>query len=266
MSIVRTDKWLLNSHDKPVEICGRIKEQFDGATAHEIYDHLKRFGMYRLPFNNGHDRIKKLQKNNSWQIVNDEQRILQKLWDGPNVPIYIFPSDSSNKKMKREQNGKSGLAFEDKLFLFISEDTKEKELRALFTHEYNHVCRLSNYHKHERNYVLLDTIILEGLAENAVRDRFGEDLLATWTSYHSIEKLQKLWSNLIFPHRNTPKSSFKHQELLYGSQLHPNMTGYSVGYYLVNKFMQENNITFKELIIMETEEIAQVKDSSKRKK
>ena len=61
----------------------------------------------------------------------------------------------------------------------------------MFTHEYNHVCRLSKFQKSEEDYVLLDSIILEGLAENAVRERLGEEFLATWTSYYSNEELKK---------------------------------------------------------------------------
>src|SRR5699024_2978860 len=107
-----------------------------------------------------------------------------KKWNGPNIPIFILPSDQHNRKLQRELSGKSGLTFQDKLFLFISEDTSESELKSLFTHEYNHVCRLSQYPK-EEDYTLLDTIILEGLAENAVRERFGDQATANWTRHYS---------------------------------------------------------------------------------
>ncbi|WP_369010262.1 DUF2268 domain-containing putative Zn-dependent protease [Oceanobacillus alkalisoli] len=54
------------------------------------------------------------------------------------MPIFIFPSDRSNTEI----NGKSGLSFHDKLFLFISGETSLTEIKALLTHEYYHVCRL----------------------------------------------------------------------------------------------------------------------------
>lgn len=93
----------------------------------------------------------------------------------------------------RDQNGKSGLAFKDKLFLFLSDQNSDNEIRALLVHEYNHVCRLAKNGKQEENYVLLDSIILEGLAENAVRELVGEEYLAKWTSYYTEGQLNQMW-------------------------------------------------------------------------
>src|SRR5699024_5564490 len=98
--------------------------------------------------------VKKLQKKNIWHIVNKEEKQLQKIWGALDVPIFIFPSETSNKRLKKDFNGKSGLAFKDKLFLFVSENNEEDEIRALFSHEYNHVFRLSKYDKDESDYKL----------------------------------------------------------------------------------------------------------------
>ena len=97
------------------------------------------------PLTSEKDRIIKLQSNQVWEIIQNEAQSLQKLWKGPEIPIFIFPSETSNEIIKIEFNGKSGLAFKDKLFLFISEENNEVEIRSLLTHEYNHVCRLTYY-------------------------------------------------------------------------------------------------------------------------
>jgi uncharacterized protein YjaZ len=258
MGVIRTDKWLLDSYHKPIEICEKLKGHFDGALAFEIYDHLTLHGMYH-PLRNGNEVVNKLQKNKVWEIVQEEKLRLQKVWEGPNIPIFIFPSDKNNRKLKQDFNGKSGLAFKDKLFLFISEDNTEKELRALFTHEYNHVCRLSKFQKNEEDYVLLDSIILEGLAENAVRERLGEEFLATWTSYYSNEELQKMWNHLVLPNRNILKNDLKHQNILYGLRFYPKMLGYCVGYYLVKNYIEATIKTSKDLLNIKTDHIAQIK-------
>lgn len=143
------------------------------------------------------------------------------MWGGPNIPVFIFPSDTKNRKLQEDFNGKTGLAFKDKLFLFISKDNSVEEIRALFTHEYNHVCRLSKFKKSEEIYVLLDTIILEGLAENAVSESLGEGLTATWTTYYSNEDLEEMWDNIIKPNMHTLRSDHKHQEILYGLRSYP---------------------------------------------
>lgn len=112
----------------------------------------------------------------------------------------------SNPKIMRDQNGKSGLAFKDKLFLFLSDQNSDNEIRALFVHEYNHVCRLAKNDKQEENYILLDSIILEGLAENAVRELVGEEYLAKWTSYYTEGQLNQMWKKIIYPNSNIPKT------------------------------------------------------------
>ncbi|MEH7272700.1 DUF2268 domain-containing protein [Neobacillus vireti] len=253
MSVMRTDKWLLEAYERPIELCEKLRELFDGAYASEIYDYLLLHGMYS-PSTNGKDRIIKLQSNQVWGMVQNEAQILQNMWKGPDIPIFIFPSDDSNQTMKIDFNGKSGLSFKDKLFLFISEQNTEAEIKSLLTHEYNHVCRLNYYPKHEDDYTLLDTIILEGLAENAVRERFGEEFLSSWTSFYTDKELLKMWKKLIIPNRSILKTDLKHHNLLYGSPLYPKMAGYSVGYFLVKKHMENNDLTSKDLLSAEPEQ------------
>lgn len=258
MSVIRTDEWLVDLYEQPIAICEKMKEYFDGAQAHEIYDHLALHGMYR-PFKNGADHVKKLQENNVWEIIQDEKEQLQIIWEGPNIPVFIFPSDINNLKIRIDFNGKSGLAFKDKLFLFISEDNSEKEIRSLFTHEYNHVCRLFKYPKSEKDYVLLDTTILEGLAENAVCERYGEEFMATWTSYYTNDELEKMWNDLVRPNRNVSKTDRKHHDILYGLYSYPQMAGYCIGYYLVRKYNEANRLTSNDLLNTASEQIAQLK-------
>jgi uncharacterized protein YjaZ len=250
MSVMRTDEWLLDAYDRPIEICEKLRGLFDGAYASEIYDYLLLNGMYS-PLKIGKDQIIKLQRNNIWGIVQNEAQVLQDMWEGPDIPLFIFPSDSSNQTIKIEFNGKSGLAFKDKLFLFISEENHEEEIRSLLTHEYNHVCRLTYYQKHENDYTLLDTIILEGLAENAVRERFGEEFVSSWTSFYTETELLKMWETLIAPNCSILKTNHKHHELLFGSPLYPKMAGYSVGYFLVKKYMTMHHFTSKDLLSIE---------------
>ncbi|HHY71814.1 MAG TPA: DUF2268 domain-containing protein [Bacillus bacterium] len=258
MSVIRTDEWLVNSYDNPIELCEKLTEFFAGVSAPEIYDYLTVHGMYR-PYRRGMEQVEVIRKNKVWEIAEKEQRLLRKLWGGPNVPIFIFPADSRNRKIKQEFNGKSGLAFKDKLFLFVSEQTSENELKALLTHEYNHVCRLCKFSKKEADYVLLDTIILEGLAENAVRERFGTQYQAGYTSYYSNDELEKMWQRLILPNRNIRNVQRQHHELLYGMRLsYPKMLGYCVGYYLVKKYVDEKGIGSKDLLVKEANEIAQI--------
>lgn len=253
MTVVRTDKWLLVLYDKPLEICERIKFSSSNIPIEEIYEYLIMNGMYR-PFRGGEDVVQKLIDNNVWKTVYLEEKKLKQLWDGPTIPIYIFPSDSKNSQISNEYNGKSGLAFKDKLFIFLSKQNTAKEIKALFTHEYNHVCRLKKYKKNEMNYTLGDTIILEGLAECAVKERFGEEYLAPYLRYYTEAQLEEMWNTIIKPNVSIKKSTREHNHYLYGQKLLPKMVGYCVGYHLVNKLMTEQKASIKELLGFSTEE------------
>ncbi|RDW18352.1 Zn-dependent protease [Oceanobacillus arenosus] len=257
MSIIRTDKWLLDSYDDPIKMCEKLIPYFAGATGYEIYQYLTLHGMYR-PSKRGLDQVKSLQEREVWKLVEKERRKLQKDWEGPNVPVFIFPSESNNRKLFRSFNRKSGLAFHDKVFLFVSPDNSGTEIKALLTHEYNHVCRLKHYDKKEQDYVLLDTVILEGLAEHAVYEKYGEDYVAHWASNYSEDKLENMWKNDVYPNRNLAKAERKHKEILFGLTKYPDMLGYSVGYYLIGNYSKSSNLMCRDLLAIESNILAQI--------
>lgn len=258
MSIIQTDKWLHDAYDDPVGICERLTPYFEDASAYEIYQYLTEHGMYR-PLKKGVEQVEDLQNNGVWQMIEKERRLLQKDWDGPDIPVFIFPSQSTNRSLIRKFNRKSGLAFHDKIFLFISPENKREEIKALFTHEYNHVCRLMQYDKEEKDYVLLDAIILEGLAEHAVYEKYGENYVARWTLNYSEDVLEKMWKTYILPNRSLSKADRKHEKLLFGLANYPTMLGYCVGYYLVNNYSKTTNLKSKALLPIDSNIIAQIK-------
>lgn len=259
MAVMRTDEWLEDSYNYPIGVCEKLRGYFNGVSAKEIYEYLTMYGMYR-PTKKGRELVTSLRNQNIWEMIGREHQLLQKMWNGPDIPIFIFPLNTSTPSEQLNE-GKSGLAFEDKLFLFVTDRISEKEIKALFTHEYNHVCRLTKLDKREEDYLLLDTIILEGLAENAVCERFGENYTANWTSLYSNEKLSDMWRNLIFPNKQIPKSAYEHQELLYGGGLYPDMTGYSVGYYIVKNYMETTFSSTADLLTISSDTIAKTAQS-----
>ncbi|MEI3614170.1 DUF2268 domain-containing protein [Pseudogracilibacillus sp. SO30301A] len=257
MSVIRTDLWLLDLYDNPIKICAMLTEYFKEVSAAELYNYLTLHGMYRQPSKNGITLVKRLQNKNIWKFIQYEEQVLQKIWKGLNVPIFIMPSESNDQNLKQNFNGKSGISFRDKIFLFISEHNEENELKALLTHEYNHVCRLSKYEKDVKDYVLLDSIILEGLAENAVRERSGGKFVSKWVSYYSKERLEGMWKNIVQPNKNIPINNRKHHQILYGVEPYPNMAGYCVGYYLVKKFIEKHGSTCIDLIDQPSKKIVE---------
>ncbi|MGN7388007.1 DUF2268 domain-containing protein [Sporosarcina sp. SAFN-015] len=257
MAVIRTDNWLEECKGDPSKVCAKLINYFTSASSSDIHHHLTTFGMYKTA-KQGRELTKKLQEKNAWGMLSDEIGRLRSKWKGPSVPIFIFPSDSNNSVLIRQFKGKSGLAYADKLFLFISPHNTETEMKALLTHEYNHVCRLNKFPKRGEEYTLLDTIILEGLAEAAVAERFGKDSTSSWTSLYSDKQLARLWKDFVNPNKHHVKESATHEKVLYGLGNCPHMTGYAVGYYLVQNFLRAKDLHVADLFTLSSSEIGQL--------
>lgn len=261
MPVMKTNEWLIDHYHDPVELCKKMKPLFPGVSALEIHDYFRLHGMYQELDKSGTALVDTMEVNDVWTIVEKEHQALRKKWKGPDVPIVILPSNTADKKLMSATNGKAGLAFSDKLFLFVPETISEHELKALFIHEYNHVCRLWHTKKAENSFTLLDSIILEGLAEHAVRERLGGAFTASWTKLHSKEKIEKIWKKTILPKIKLRKSHPLHNQLLYGWRGFPKMAGYCVGYYLVEDYLNTNQLCTVDLLRVDAESIADLHPS-----
>ena len=107
------------------------------------------------------------------------------------------------------------------------------ELKSLFVHEYHHACRLNAVQKPIDSFTLLDSLIMEGLAEHAVRDECGKEYAAKWNQFYDERRLVKAWHDIYRHYLHLKKTDPLHDRLLYGSHAGP-LTGYQIGYYLIN--------------------------------
>ncbi|PLT30384.1 DUF2268 domain-containing protein [Peribacillus deserti] len=233
MGVLKTDEWLKVSLKNPLEICRKIKKLFQEDSEQRVYNYLARNGMYKYNARIQND-FAKLLENKVWDKVEGFFKRYKKLWDGPNIPIFIFPHGSAGFFHSNKGN-KSGLAFKDKMFLFYTPGLSDRELEAVFVHEYHHVCRLNFLKKEINDYTLLDSIILEGLAEHAVLKNVGVSFLAEWTRFYSSDAALKLGTKYIKPHLQLRKNDDLHDQLLYGLGRFPKMIGYSCGFHAVTK-------------------------------
>lgn len=262
MAVINTEKWLEQSYDDPREICRKIRPYVKHLSDRDLFRYLTLHGMYRRPMIKKEQLLSHLKENNIWKVMQKELHYLQKKWKGPDVNIFILPVDSEKRLIEEDLKGKSGLVFQGNLFLFFGEIHDIKEAQALFTHEYHHLCRLRHGPRKEMDYRLLDAMILEGLAEQAVKERFGKKYNAGWVSYYTPKQLEKMWNDLLFPYRNIKTSHRKYEPLMYGTGFYPRYLGYSVGYYLVQKFCRTRQHTSTSLLDEKAEKIAQVQAES----
>lgn len=244
MGIIRTDQWLERDFEYPVRICEKLKPNFKGQTANKIYNELKNFGMYR-PSRAARNSLNRMLEQKAWDKVEKLFNKYKKKWNGPDIPVFLFPVAQSGGFFLREAKSKAGVSFPDKMFLFLSQYEDSKEVEALFVHEYHHVCRLKMLNKRIEDYTLLDSIIIEGLAEYAVLKNCGPEYLAVWCRMYKEKELIFYWDKYLKKQLDTKKHERVHDELLYGEGRLPNLLGYAIGYNIVEHFYKTNNYSTK---------------------
>ncbi|RID82075.1 hypothetical protein D1970_20330 [Mesobacillus zeae] len=211
------------------------------------YEFMRGFGMYR-PGRGSWATFEELKEKDIWGKTDRIYKKYKSRWKGPDIPVNIFPMDLSNERLMNEGRGKSGVSFRDSLFLFLTPIEDEKQLEALFIHEYHHVCRLQAQKKSIRDNTLLDSIVLEGLAEHIVELEIGRENGAQWCDRYSEEQLLPYWKQSISKNLEVKKHEPLHDKILFGIGRYPTLLGYAAGYDLIRKYKQKKKLTIKDSI------------------
>lgn len=261
--VIKTDNWLDEHFFDPIEICKLVllenqskkiiellsqpqsqsrSQSRTNPNSQHFYRYLQKFGMYR-PTRQLHVAYKDLKQKDVWSAAERAFMKYKQKWNGPDIPVYIFPLSERGGLFTRSSSKKSGVSFHDKLFLFLTPDLPEKEIEALLIHEYHHVCRMNHIDKKIEDYTLLDSIILEGLAEAAVEENCGKHYLAKWCSQYSKDQLLQYWKKYLKNNLTLKKDQPQHDQLLFGGRGVPSMLGYAAGYQMIQTYKETNNLT-----------------------
>jgi uncharacterized protein YjaZ len=251
MGVEDTATWLKESINEPIKICEKISNNERKENPEKLYEYLTQFGMYR-PNAKQTKIFEALEERQIWDKVKSLFQKYKKMWKGPDIPIYIFPIGNGSGLFQSPQS-KSGVSFPDKLFLFLSDFEDERELEALFIHEYHHICRLNGLKKSIDEYTLLDSLIMEGLAEDAVHEILGSKYVAKWSKMLSEKNFKFYMDKYLENHLTIKKGTPKHDQLLFGKGLFPNMLGYTCGYHIVRSFRLKNSYSTRESFVLESE-------------
>ncbi|MFJ8235724.1 DUF2268 domain-containing protein [Ureibacillus sp. NPDC094379] len=235
-------------------ICTPLKAFFPNVSQEQIYYELLGNGLFdHTEIIEVNKVVKELEEKKIWLIVEAEYERLKLLWNGPEVPIYIYPLTKYRPILEGIEVNKNGVTYNDVLFLFVTPELVETELKALLAHEYHHICRLAFLNKLPKEMMLLDSLIIEGMAECAVEELYGEQWLSPWTKSYSIEEAMMIWRKRFVPVLNL-KGVKNHRSFLYGdgSKELPNWIGYCIGYKIVQSFLKkrgflEQHILYKTL-------------------
>lgn len=254
---MQTDQWLEDDFSQPYKICERLLPSFEkGTSAKELYRYLSGFGMYK-PSRSSMEALQWLKEEDIWKGVQHLYQKYQRRWRGPDIEIFIFPKDNSSFFRKNYGENKSGVSFPDKMFLFVSPLEEQKELEALFIHEFHHICRIRVQQKNVRNYTLLDSIVLEGTAEFTAEQICGKKYRAEWCNLYSAEVIEEYWHSFIRKNLTINKNHRLHDAILFGRNRFPKLIGYAAGYHLVSKYYHDHSYSEKSSLSLRPETFLQ---------
>jgi uncharacterized protein YjaZ len=166
--------------------------------------------------------------------------------------VYIFPWYPT-EKLSKDMGGISAYAmYHGVIHLYIDlEKYSKKSLEETIAHELNHLKYYENFES-IFDLTIQDQIILEGLAEFFRDDTIG-GRSAPWTKNLNKKELVKAVQDLQ-PHLDKVDWNL-HNEIFYGSKKWKRWTGYSVGYYLVKKYLKsQKNINWQKIMKLKSSE------------
>ncbi|WP_438311978.1 DUF2268 domain-containing protein [Sporosarcina sp. FA9] len=237
-------------------LCAPIVESFPDYSPEELQYEFLNYGLFNPSESATLEyRVAKMKKQKFWEHVDLEYQLLRNLWQGPEVSIYIFPITKVD--CVEAAPTKNGVAYKNALFLFLSEELTSEEIRALFAHEYNHICRLNFLSLESNDIPLMDSLIIEGLAEYAVRDFHGERWLGPWKNLYSFEMALNIWLTT-YIHSLNLKGLKNHRNYLYGKKGSPlpEWIGYSIGYQIIDSYQKNcGPFTILELLQLSSKEL-----------
>ena len=157
------------------------------------------------------------------------------------LKVYILPPKGELNFMSESMSGIYGLTAGNDAIL-ISIDTSQngwkKMLPYAIAHEYYHAYwTKENYHK-LTGWNLLDFLCFEGRADYFAKQLYP-DVKTPWTEALSKKEEDALWKT-ISPDLYNQDFDFM-LNVMFGSEEYPKWGGYSLGYTITNKALQEGN-------------------------
>lgn len=254
LSVIQTQHWLYEFVKKCKEksimnyasiqceiLCNPLIKTFSNVHPQAMQQELLNHGLFDpLEWFKIETTVKEMEKQNVWKIIEKEFKHLKELWNGPNVPIYIFPI-KRGVGFRKDMHRKNGVAYKEAIFLFLSTDLRKEEIKALLAHEYNHVCRLHFIRFTPEKTPLKESLIIEGLGEFAVKDLYGEKLLAPWTNLYPFDHAIQIWKRHFLPSLYI-QGLKNHQIFLYGQKgsSFPKWIGYYIGFQIINTYEKQH--------------------------
>ncbi|MEX0920269.1 MAG: DUF2268 domain-containing putative Zn-dependent protease [Candidatus Pacearchaeota archaeon] len=196
-------------------------------------------------------------KINLSEMTNVIEGIFEKIKDllgRREILIYIFPTKS--RFVVESLGGVWGLlAWDDILHIFINPvQNWELNLKSTILHELAH-C-LQDYYSYDMT--LFEHLVADGLAEHFQKG-FLDDNRNSFTKVVSRNEAKKILKELkSFLDKTMNDNPGIHSDLFFGGGKYVSGTGYTIGYYLIEDYLEKNkNISWKQLLKKKSEEFRQ---------
>ena len=177
--------------------------------------------------------------------------------------VFCFPWNPPNEEMRGVFEGVYGTApYRNTIHLFIdSEYWSEESLWETIAHEWTHLA-FYEYNTPLEDLTLLDSILLEGLAEVFREDQVGGDsapwsiALSPQASFSYIQSLRPYFSS----------QSLKFiQTIMLGDEQYPQWLGYSMGYHVVKRIYSQGVFTsWSQLLQINSHQLLEYYDDIQR--
>ena len=232
-----------NKEDLPEDILKNVKDSDKGyagfSTKEGLYQYLQ-----KSVFDDIDDKSDVLK-----DFTLDEAKIVGSLKDtlkecfkvlpGGVLDIYIFPTFS--RFVKGKMFGVSGYTpWRDTVLISVHVDVLSygRPLMETLAHEFNHAVFLRD----KKCESVLDGLIFEGLAEHFREQVVGGDR-APWNKVLDKDKAKVVFSQMQSEGILLSKDPEIYQGVFFGDEKYPRWTGYNVGYYLVENYLENASET-----------------------
>lgn len=196
--------------------------------------------------------LSKKEKNKIENVIKQTIQICKKKLKINKIYIFIFPwfPEDKDKIFK----GVTGYArYEGVINLYIySKKFDLNSIKQTIIHEYNHLAFFFYQKIFRKKYKwrIIDSLIMEGLAQN-----FEENILKIRPIYSKVLSQSNAFNLL----KNIKNELYKfdrkfYESLFFGSKKFKRWSGYTIGYFIVKKFIKQNkNLNWKDLICLPLE-------------
>ena len=141
----------------------------------------------------------------------------------------------------------------DYLLIFINPASLQydRALSETVGHEFNHTVFLRD----KKCTTLLGSMIFEGLAEHFREQIIGGDQ-APWTKIFELNRAKVIFSEMKLANLLQSTDSKIHRGVFFGNEKYICWTGYTIGYYIVKSFLENNpSLVWKEIMTRQLKDI-----------